>query len=171
MFHQGVLLRDWLPPILEPLALVLLLRAADRRNSRDWIFAGAAVGVALLHRETALLLVPAIGVWLLFVRWRRWREIAVAAALLLLGFGCRNRAARRRATPAVGAPLLALSNRGGVTFVQHNAAPSSPLWSELDPALQKQILERTDGDGRASLLATFADLRRRCGWPCSASSA
>lgn len=155
VFHQGVLLRDWLPPILEPLALVLLLRAAERRRPRDWILAGAAVGVALLTRETALLLVPAVAVWLLFVRWGQWRAIAVAAVLLLLGFGLALTPLVAR-NAVVGAPLLALSNRGGVTFVQHNAAASSPLWSELDPSLQKQILDEADRDGRSAVLATIA---------------
>ena len=155
VFHQGVLLRDWLPPILEPLALLLLLRAAESGRRRDWALAGAAVGVALLDRETALLLLPAIGVWLLFIRWGQWRRIAAALLLLLLGFGAALAPLVAR-NAAVGAPLLALSNRGGVTFVQHNAAASSALWSELDPTLQKQILAQTDGNGRAIVLATLA---------------
>lgn len=155
VFQQGVLLRDWLPPILEPLALLLLLRAADRRSARDWLVAGVAVGVALLTRETAMLLVPAIGVWLLFARWRRWNELAVAVALLIVGVGVALTPLAAR-NAAVGAPLLSLSNRGGVTFVQHNAAPNSALWSELDATLQKQILQQTDGNGRAIVFATLA---------------
>lgn len=170
VFHQGVLLRDWMPPILEPLALLLLLRAADGGRGRDWVVAGAALGLALLTRETALLLVPVVALWLACVRWRRWREIAVAAGLLLLGYGAVLAPLAAR-NAAVGAPLLALSNRGAVTFVQHNLAANSALWSELDPALQKQILERADGDGRAAVRATLdtyggdpAAIFRKLGW-------
>jgi 4-amino-4-deoxy-L-arabinose transferase-like glycosyltransferase len=47
IFYQGVLLRDWLPPFLEPLALLLLLRARENRRGRDWLLAGAALGLAL----------------------------------------------------------------------------------------------------------------------------
>lgn len=158
VFHQSVLLRDWLPPILEPLALVLLLRAADRSRARDWILAGAAVGVALLDREIALLLVPAAGAWLLLERFGRWRELAVAAALLALGFGAALAPVVAR-NAAVGAPLFAFSNRGPVTFAQHNAAASSGLWSEYDSTVQKRILERVEaGDSvvRATL-ATYPD--------------
>jgi len=158
VFHQSVLLRDWLPPLLEPFALVLLLRAADRSRALDWIVAGAAVGVAFLNRETALLLVPAAGAWLALERCGRPRALASAATLLALGFGAALAPVAAR-NAAVGAPLLSFSNRGPVTFAQHNAAASSGLWSEYDTAVQKQILERVDaGDSvvRATL-ATYPD--------------
>ncbi len=35
IFYQGVLLRDWLPPLLEPVALLALLRAHDSHRVRD----------------------------------------------------------------------------------------------------------------------------------------
>jgi len=154
VFHEGVLLRDWLPPLLEPLALVLLLRAAERGRARDWALAGASLGAALLARETALLLVPAVALWLA-TRRASVRSTAAAAVCLALGFAAALAPLVAR-NAAVGAPLLALSNRGGVTFAQHNAAPSSALWSEYDPALQRQILVQADGDGRAVVRATLA---------------
>jgi hypothetical protein len=154
VFQQGVLLRDWLPPLVEPLALVLLLRAADTDWRRDWVAAGACAGAAVLVRETALLLVPAIGLWLLWLRWPATRATATSAALLALGFGLAFFPLVAR-NLAVGAPALALSNRGGATFVQHNAADSLGLWSERNPHTERAILEWADGDGRAVVFATL----------------
>ena len=58
IFNQGALLRDWIPPILEPLALLALLKAQASRQAYHWCLAGAMLGLAVLTKETILLFFP-----------------------------------------------------------------------------------------------------------------
>jgi 4-amino-4-deoxy-L-arabinose transferase-like glycosyltransferase len=83
IFHQGLLLRDWIPPLLEPLALLLLLRA--RTLGRGWVMAGASIGLALAAKETALLLLPVTLVWLMFEYWTQRRDMLRVVMLVTAG--------------------------------------------------------------------------------------
>jgi hypothetical protein len=49
ILYQGAMLRDWLPPLVEPVVVLLLLRARERDGARDWLLAGAAFAIALLR--------------------------------------------------------------------------------------------------------------------------
>lgn len=154
IFHQGVLLRDWLPPILEPLALVGLLRAEATGRDRDWTLAGAALGLALLTRESVVLLLPAVAVWLLWRPGPGWAGVVRPAGLIAAGLAVALAPLVVR-NAVVGAPLLALSNRGGETFVHQNAVDSSALWSGANMARKKAILAAADGSGRAAVIETL----------------
>lgn len=46
VFYQGVLLRDWLPPILEPLIVLMVLRVKVQRNTGEMITTGVIMGLA-----------------------------------------------------------------------------------------------------------------------------
>jgi len=144
IFYQGVLLRDWLPPLLEPLALLTLVRARDSRRGRDWLQAGAALGLALLAKETVLLFLPLVGLWLLWEHWPGWRRAVRAGAYLMTGLVlCLSPLLLRNAL--VGAPLFSLSNRFAQSFIEANAADGEPVGYRAVPATMKQILERSDG--------------------------
>lgn len=158
IFHQGVMLRDWLPPILEPLALVLALRADETGRGRTWVLAGGAVGAAALTRETALLLVPALGIWLVWRSGRRWRSAARAGALAGLGLGLALAPLVAR-NAAVGAPPLALSISGGMTFVDQNTAESLALWPSVSLDTKARILRTGDGRTAAVVRETLATYR------------
>lgn len=138
VFYHSVLLRDWLPPMLEPLALVLLLRA--RRNARPmaWVVAGVVLGLDLLAKETALLLILPGLVWVLFDTVANRINAGKAASYVLAGLLLALSPLMIR-NAAVGAPLLALSNRGAEAFAFGIAGRSSP--NRFLP----QILEHSQG--------------------------
>jgi len=143
VFYQGVLLRDWLVLLLEPLALLALLRARERERSPGWVLAGAALGLALLAKSTLLLFVPlALGWSLLGPRTGPVRP-AFRAALVLLGLGLALSPLMLR-NVAVGAPLLAFSNRGPEAFALGNAADAEPVGLYFPPSMGP-ILERSNG--------------------------
>jgi 4-amino-4-deoxy-L-arabinose transferase-like glycosyltransferase len=101
VFFVGSLLRDWLPPILDPLLILALLRAHDSARPRDWILAGLLFGGCVLVKSSILLFLPLAVVW---IAWesRSMRSIAFLAAGLAIGIAplvARNL--------AVGAPAFA----------------------------------------------------------------
>ncbi|MCI0410548.1 MAG: glycosyltransferase family 39 protein, partial [Acidobacteria bacterium] len=144
IFYQGVLLRDWLPPMVEPLAVLALLEANESGRSRSWAVAGAALGLAILTKETALLFSLLVGLWLLWDHRTDWRSGATSGACLLAGaLLCLSPLILRNV--AVGAPPYALSNRALASFIEGNAADSPAVgWLPMAGTM-KVILERSDG--------------------------
>ena len=146
IFYQGVLLRDWLPPLLEPLALLALLRARESDRGRAWLLAGAALGLALLAKELVLLFLPLVLLWLVWEKWPEWRRRVRAACYLLGGVVlCISPLLVRNAL--VGAPLFSISNRAAVAFIGAHAADSSPSPAgyKWNGSTRKRILERSGG--------------------------
>lgn len=154
VFHQGVLLRDWIPPLVEPIALLLLLRAADRGRRADWALAGAMLGVSLLVREAALLLAPLALGWAAWALRRTPRRLPAALGAALLGLAAAVAPLVAR-NAAVGAPLLALSNRLAENIVQGNAGDAFPVGLVHPPSMQG-ILERSGGRLPAVVRETLA---------------
>ncbi len=144
IFYQGVLLRDWLPPLLEPLALLALLRARDSRRTRDWLLAGAALGLCVLAKETVVLFLPLAGIWLLWEHWPGWGRAGMAAGYLAMGLVLVLSPLVLR-NALVGAPLFSLSNRFAQSFIEANAMDGDPVGYRAVPAAMKQILERSSG--------------------------
>ena len=144
IFYQGVLLRDWLPPLLEPLALLALVRARDSRQGRDWLMAGAALGLALLAKETALLVLFVAGLWLAWETWPDRRGAIRAGAYVLIGLLLSLWPLLLR-NALVGAPVFSLSNRTAQSFIEANAADGLPVGWMPRPETMRQVLERSDG--------------------------
>jgi tetratricopeptide (TPR) repeat protein len=155
IFYQGVLLRDWLPPILEPLALLALVTATQCDRARSWLAAGAALGLALVTKETVLFFLALVGLWLVWeYRSERRRAVKIGAWLLAGLLVVLSPVVIRNAI--VGAPPFALSNRAISSFVTGNAADSVPVgWAPV-PATMKRVLERSDG----KLLAVIRETLR-----------
>lgn len=153
IFHQGTLLRDWLPPILEPLALLAILQARESDRMRDWLLAGAAIGTALLAKENLFLFLPLLLLWLV-VQYRRARpQMVRAGAALVLGMiVILTPVFIRNAT--VGAPWFSLSNRAAEGFIEGNAPDSRPVGFYVPKSLPG-ILERADGHFTAVVYETF----------------
>ncbi len=98
------LLADDGPPLTEALALTLLLGGLLALGKHRCLVAGLAIGLLVLTRPSAQLLVPVIGLWLLVtVGWRRTAVFAVAVAVVVLPWVARNEA-------VFGKPVLVTSN-------------------------------------------------------------
>jgi hypothetical protein len=162
IFHQGTLLRDWLPALLEPIGLLLLLRAWRRHRRRDWALAGAALGVALLAKETVLLFLPLVLLWLLWRHGASLKKVIVPAVCLLGGLVLAVSPLIAR-NAIVGAPLLAFSNRAAEGFIVGNAADGFPIGLLLPPSMKK-ILWRSDGRLFGVVRETLQTYEGHWGW-------
>jgi 4-amino-4-deoxy-L-arabinose transferase-like glycosyltransferase len=154
IFYQGALLRDWLPPLVEPLAILALLRARERERARDWLLAGAAFALALLIKETILVFAPLALAWVAREYRAAWRPLVTASALALLGFVLLLSPLVAR-NVLVGAPPFAVSNRvAAEAFIGANAADGIAV-GVAHPASMKGIMERSGGRPFALLRETF----------------
>jgi tetratricopeptide (TPR) repeat protein len=143
IFHQGALLRDWLPPILEPLALVALLKAHESGRVSHWVLAGAAVGLAVLAKETFLLFVPLALLWILLGHRNAMERATISCAAVLAGlFLIISPLVVRNVV--VDAPPFAFSNRAAEGLIEGNAADGFPVGLTHPPSM-KSIFERSDG--------------------------
>jgi 4-amino-4-deoxy-L-arabinose transferase-like glycosyltransferase len=138
VFHQEVLLRDWLPPLWEPLILLMVLRAVDLRQPGPWLAAGFVMGLATLTKETALLLVAAVAVWLVLHSPVRGRGSLRPLGFLCLGFAlCFSPLIMRNVL--VGAPALSVSVQGGATVFYGLAADSPGVGFARPPSAVQAI--------------------------------
>jgi 4-amino-4-deoxy-L-arabinose transferase-like glycosyltransferase len=153
VFYQGLLLRDWLVLLLEPLALLALLRAREQGRAARWLLAGAALGLALLAKATLLLFVPLALAWSLTGPHAGQVRRGARAALVLLGLGLALAPLLLR-NAAVGAPVLAFSNRAPEAFALGNAADAEPVGLYFPPSMGP-ILERSNGQLGAVLRHTL----------------
>ena len=154
IFYQGTLLRDWLPPLLEPLILAAVLRAKERDRPGAWLAAGIVMGLATLAKETALLLIALTLAWLVLSFRRERRELLRPLVSLGAGFVvCLAPLVARNL--AVGAPPLATSVQGTDSILIGLAPDASPIGfqapSERGAAVA--IARRTEG----RLLATIRE--------------
>ena len=143
VFHQGTLLRDWPPLLLEPLALVALLRARSTGRVTGGLLGGALIGIATLARETSLFLLPMAILWFVWEHRERVKAAGSLIAGLLLGFLLAMSPLIGR-NVAVGAPLFAFSNRAAENLIEGNVADTFPVGLH-HPLSMKGILERSDG--------------------------
>ncbi len=144
IFYEGVILRDWLPPIVFQLALLGILKASDSGFRRDWLLAGVGLGLGLLAKETLLLFMALVGIWLV-CKWRHEWRAAAWASLFLLGGLLLSLSPLIIRNFAVGVSPFALSNRAAETFVDGNAADAAVVGWKGIPNTMKSIMERSDG--------------------------
>jgi hypothetical protein len=154
IFHQGTLLRDWIPPILEPWGIWLVLRAQATGQSKAWIYAGLVFGMAFLTKETVALYVCCLLFWIVWVHRSSMRQASVAVGGLLLGFIVMLSPLIWR-NMVVGAPLLSVSNRALEGFIQANVPQIYPLGHEF-PTSGPDILEHAQGRLTVVIADTWA---------------
>lgn len=145
VFFEGTLLRDWMPPILDPLVILAILRARDGDRTRDWILAGVLFAICVLVRSSMLLFLPLALAWIL------WEGKGARSLPLLAGFaiGFAPLVARNL---AVGAPAFAVTNRAPEAIVESNAVDAVPIGMPV-PRSMPAILEQARGRAlRAAVL-------------------
>lgn len=151
IFYQGLLLRDWLVPVVEPLAILVLLHARQRGGAFRWTLAGAALGLAVLCKASAVLLILVAFLWIIYDRWGRWRANGRTLALVLLGILLSISPLLAR-NVVVGAPTFSVSNRAMEAFVLWNA-PSSSVIKQSQGHLSRAIMATVHYHSAGSLLA------------------
>ena len=154
IFYQGTLLRDWIPPLLEPLVLLLVLRARATGRAATWFSAGIVFGLALLTKETVLLFLPLVLLWILLTNRRSLPQACRAGGLLLLGLLLILSPLVWR-NAMVGAPLLSISNRAPEGFIEGVAPDNYPIGLQYPPSMAG-ILERANGDFLRVIQETLA---------------
>jgi hypothetical protein len=176
VFFEASLLRDWMPPILDPLLLLALLRARDTARTRDWILAGVLFGASVLVRSSILLFLPLCLLWIAWEAKRALPAIGHGAPVLpqplrsqilrpigLLLFGLAlGLAPLVVRNLAVGAPALAVTNRAPEAIVESNAADSTPVGMPI-PASMPAILEEAQGSALRAAVSTVEQYRGHWG--------
>lgn len=101
--HPSLLANDGVA-LTEPLALLFMLLALWLLLTRRWLLAGAALGLLVLTRPSAQLLVPTLAVLLLLqARWRQALAVVAAAVLVVSPWVARN-------VVYFGKPVIVTSN-------------------------------------------------------------
>ncbi len=156
IFYQCAVLRDWTIPIGSAFFLAFAI-AAIRQFRLGWIFAaGVLLGIGVMMKATALLWLPVLLGWWWWAAKKHpvQARFGKGAAVLVLGLvvGLSPLLVRNG---IVGAPLLALSNRGPEGLIQGNAADANPVGLS-SPASQDATLK---GAGGSSLKVVGEILR------------
>ncbi|MDQ1631698.1 MAG: hypothetical protein QOC80_1670 [Frankiaceae bacterium] len=117
------------PPLTEALAMTLLLAGLLALGQHRCLAAGVAIGLLVLTRPSAQLLVPVIGLWLLVtVGWKRTAIFAVAVGVVVLPWVARNEV-------VFGKPVLVTSNGFNVaaTYSEISLGQGKPADPVYDP--------------------------------------
>jgi 4-amino-4-deoxy-L-arabinose transferase-like glycosyltransferase len=86
IFFEGTLLKEGVSVFLSSLALWSAIVAVERSSWRWWAISGLALGDLVLTRGNALVLVPIILFWLLFLSRQGPRRLALLAGSFMAGF-------------------------------------------------------------------------------------
>jgi len=151
-FFDAFVLRDGPMAFLIVLTTLALDVAVQRRRARDWLLAGAALGLVALAKETGG---PLLALTLLVVAWtlrRDWPALLRTASLLVLGFALVTAPAYVR-NAVVGAPTFSLSTRGPEVFIAGNAHGQTGVgWNPPIELMRELLMESNFSLPRAMLL-------------------
>ena len=153
IFFQGVLLRDSIHMLLELAALLLLVRALDKKSLRDFFLTGVILACAILCKPTSaavlsffLLLVLAWKSFSMRERFQCCVALIFSSVLVVSPLMFRN--------ARVGVKLTALSNRAAESIIVANAADANPLFLRIPKSLGP-ILESSNGNLVKVVRGTF----------------
>ena len=147
LLHETLLLRDLVGITTSLLVVWALVRCADGAPAGRWFGAGLLLALAILARETTLLFVPFVALWVMSTAPRRpgARWLVAGCILGLVPLVTRN--------VVVGVSPWALSNRTLEVVALGHAAGNSPVGVVFQPAA-RAVLRGADGDvGTAVQLA------------------
>ena len=138
VFHEAILLQAALDPFLMALGLFAVWRALGAARGRDWVLAGAALGLFALNRPNALPWGLALAAALPVARGlaRGGRE----AASLVLGLALAVAPATLRNLAVSGEPVL-VSSHGGLNLYIGNRAEADGTYRHvpgITPDIQGQ---------------------------------
>lgn len=151
-FYDAFTLRDGPLALLTVLLALALDGAVRRGRARDWLLAGAALGLFTLAKETGLPLLVLTLAALAFARRREPARVARVAVLLLAGWGAVTAPAFAR-NAYVGAPTFKLSTRGPEVLVVGNARGQDGIgWDVPADAMRRILMDANFSLARTALL-------------------
>lgn len=154
IFFQGVLLRDTLLTTLELTSFYGFLQLRRSRSTRHAVLAGAAAGLAVLCKPTALLLPFGYALWLLLERRERL-EFRAALAIIVVGAACVSLLPLIARNLVLGLSPLSISNRAAEALIIANAKGGHTMVLQIPESLG-EIMEKTGGRPLAVLRETIA---------------
>lgn len=144
IFYQTSLLRDWIPPMLEPLVLILILRSREQGRTGDWLATGFVIGLGALTKETTLAISAVASTWVIFQHRPAWREVIRPVGLLCAGFLlCMSPLIARNV--AVGAPPFAVSGQGAGNIIVGFVDDMNPVGFEVPSEKAVAIGRHSEG--------------------------
>jgi 4-amino-4-deoxy-L-arabinose transferase-like glycosyltransferase len=151
-FYDAFTLRDGPLALLVVMLALTLDTAVKRGRVRDWLAAGAVLGLFTLAKETGLPLLLLVLLVLAWVWRREPRRVARALGLLLLGWGLVTAPAFAR-NRYVDAPTFKLSTRGPEVLVVGNARGQDGVgWEVPSDTLRRILVDANFRLGRTALL-------------------
>ena len=151
-FYDAFVLRDGLMALMVVVLALALERAVGRGRARDWLLAGAALGLFTLAKETGTAL---LGLTLLGTCWALRREPGRAlatGALVLAGWLAVLSPALVR-NHELDVPLFKLSTRGPEVLVAGNARGQDGVsWSPPTELMRDILVESNFGLVESGLL-------------------
>ncbi len=154
IFFEGFLLKTALEVVFTYAALFLVFLAHKQKKNKLWLLAGICTGFSTLAKDTTLILVPLVCLWLLWeshsfaglFNWRRWFSRAFVKPLkpflfFALGAGLIVGALTTR-NMVVGKDFVLTSYGGGINFYLGNCRGSdgaikSPDFQRIDPKYEE----------------------------------
>ena len=113
----------------EPLALVLIVSLIWALLAKRWWLSGACLGLLILTRPSAQLLIVVVAIWLLIhAGWRPVLKVALVAALLVSPWLIRN-------WVQLGEPIMVTSN--GYNWAAIYSPTAQKAGGFIDPSLNK----------------------------------
>ncbi len=129
VFLESKLLTETLAVTLNLASILLVMRALDRPAAGRFLAAGFVLGLSVICRPAALIMVALVCVWLLWAG-RRHGVRFQAAALLLVGVAATILPITVRNT-VVGRDFALISTNAGVVFAQGNSKAANGLFASL----------------------------------------
>ena len=163
ILYDAAILREGLITFLNVLLILLMFRCQDQQRFASGLLLGLVFGLAILAKESILILVPALIVWLYLIRNAAGLKpvafltlgLALGTILIFSLLVARNL--------KVGAPAFAISSRGPLEFISGNV-PDSPGVGWVIPRSSDRILAAGQGKMTAVIGEVLKENRAHPWW-------
>lgn len=151
--YEFTLLRASIVTVFTILLLYWFQRTMDNPNTRNWIFLGIILALALLIKITFLLFLVGAAIWFFFSKSYR-SHTSKHMLLGLLAFAITFSPLIIR-NALVGAPLLSTNSVGAITAISPNLHQNTIGAFWVDGPTYARILDKADASTLGSLLAAI----------------
>ena len=152
IFFEGLLLKTSLEVFLTCASIFILLIAKDKNKNLPWFLSGVVMGLSVLAKDTTLLLIPLVIVWIYFLKGSFDKSLkpilsyALGAFLIIGALTARN--------IIIGKDFVLTTYSGGMNFHMGNfrgadGALKEPDFIRIDPEFE-EIDSKREAERRTS---------------------